>query len=293
MFLPMTRHRFASTLWIVCFLVLALTPPAGAGEEDVLLEISSEERDGLLIAAVSGRFPYPIEELEAALATPEGWCEFVPLTLNVKACSWSGERENRQLSIYAGRKEYQAPEDAFRIDYRFAAEFVDEDRFRVALQAPEGPFGTRDYLIRLEARRDGEGTLVHLLSSFRPSLASRLATRAYLSTLGRGKVGFSTLADGQGEEKTLVRGVKGIVERNAMRYYLALQTFLETREVPPEGRFAFRASAWFDHTEAYAEQLHEVEKEAYLNAKEREHQNQLRLQALPITRMAAHLAKTP
>ena len=75
-----------------------------------------------------------------------------------------------------------------------------------------------------------------------------------------------------------MEGVRGTIERNTMRYYLALQAVLETRDLPPDDRFEASIRSWFALTERYRPQLYEMEREEYLQAKRREHINQLRLQ---------------
>ena len=72
-------------------------------------------------------------------------------------------------------------------------------------------------------------------------------------------------------------GVRGIVERNAVRYYLALDALLRTRRLPPGKRFEARIQTWFDLAARYPP-LREMEREQYLEIKRRERENRLRLQ---------------
>jgi hypothetical protein len=67
------------------------------------------------------------------------------------------------------------------------------------------------------------------------------------------------------------------VERNVMRYYLAVQAFLETQSVPEPERFERRLGRWFELTGRYP-QLHEVDWEEYLETKRRERLDLLRQQ---------------
>ena len=70
----------------------------------------------------------------------------------------------------------------------------------------------------------------------------------------------------------------GIIERNIMRYYLSLIAFLDTAHLSHDERFEARINTWFDLTENYATQLHELERDEYLQAKRQERHNQLWLQ---------------
>jgi hypothetical protein len=72
--------------------------------------------------------------------------------------------------------------------------------------------------------------------------------------------------------------VKGILERNAMRYYLALEAFFATRHLPEPERFEARIDYWFELTSRFPRQLWEMEREEYLLTKRLEWRQQQRLQ---------------
>jgi hypothetical protein len=61
--------------------------------------------------------------------------------------------------------------------------------------------------------------------------------------------------------------MRGAAERNTMRYYLAIEAYLAA---PGDRQLQQRLAAWFDATEKYARQLHEVDRTAYLRMKEDE-----------------------
>jgi hypothetical protein len=63
-----------------------------------------------------------------------------------------------------------------------------------------------------------------------------------------------------------------------VRYYLALQAFLETQHLQPDLRFAAATVLWYDLTEQFHDQLYEMDRAAYLDIKRRERIQQLRLQ---------------
>ena len=64
-----------------------------------------------------------------------------------------------------------------------------------------------------------------------------------------------------------VAGVRGLVERNTMRYYLAIDSFLESAAAPPQAQLEQRLQSWFSAVERYPRQLHEVDRDAYLQMK--------------------------
>jgi hypothetical protein len=107
---------------------------------------------------------------------------------------------------------------------------------------------------------------------------SRAAVFGYLKTMGRKKVGFSVVGRDREGRPIYVRGVQGMIERNAMRYHLAVQAYLETLQVPECDRFERRIERWFDLTSAHQRQLFEMVRDDYLRYKRRERAEQARLQ---------------
>jgi len=68
--------------------------------------------------------------------------------------------------------------------------------------------------------------------------------------------------------------MRGVVERNTMRYYLAIEAFLGALSVPPQARLEKRLRDWFAAAERYPRQLHEKERDEYLKMKRREYLRQ-------------------
>ena len=65
-----------------------------------------------------------------------------------------------------------------------------------------------------------------------------------------------------------------MVERNTMRYYLAIDAYLAALTAPPKDQLEKRLQYWFNATEQYARQLHEVERNDYFEMKRKEYQRQ-------------------
>ncbi|MOA45409.1 hypothetical protein D3C78_1678040 [compost metagenome] len=98
--------------------------------------------------------------------------------------------------------------------------------------------------------------------------------QGYLATLGRNKVGFSIVgrrADGQ---PIHVGGMRGVVERNVMRYYLAVEAFLDALPAPAASQAERRLQLWHAGVRRYPLQLQEPELDSYLEMKRREIQRQ-------------------
>jgi hypothetical protein len=71
-----------------------------------------------------------------------------------------------------------------------------------------------------------------------------------------------------------IDGVRGVVERNTMRYYLAIDSYLANSQQPPAERYERSLQSWFTATEKYPRQLHELDRPAYLEMKRAEHVRQ-------------------
>jgi hypothetical protein len=100
-----------------------------------------------------------------------------------------------------------------------------------------------------------------------------MAMQGYLSTVGSGKVGFSVV-DRRGGQPVYVDNVRGVIERNTMRYYLAIDAYLGSLSAPPQERQERRLRDWFAATERYPRQLHEIDQADYLAMKRKEIQRQ-------------------
>jgi hypothetical protein len=229
---------------------------------------------------VHGVLAHPFAALAPALRAPREWCQIALLHLNIKTCTYERRDGQDWLTLYSGRKFYEPPEKAYALHYRFQVAAAGTDYLAVTLTADSGPLGTRDYRLVFEAIPLGQQTFVYFRYAYRPSLTSSLATSGYLATLGSGKLGFTvTGRDGAGKP-VHVSGVRGIVERNAMRYYLAIQAYLDTRETAEAERFERRLARWFELTGRYRAQLHELERAEYLQYKQQELRQQLEHQQL-------------
>jgi hypothetical protein len=242
------------------------------------LHLHAEERQDLVRAEIHGILDHPFRTFGATLAQPASWCEFLSLNLNVKACTFQTQAPETILTLYIGGKGYQVPEAAAEQPYRFQVRTRQRGYVAISLNALEGLLGTKAHQLEIEAASVKGKTVVELRSSYEPSAASRLLTTIYLATLGRDKIGFSREPNGPVGQSGFVKGEQGLIERNAMRYYLLLKAFLDTQGLPACRQFEARLNAAYDLMERYPAQLHEMEKPEYLDTKRQEHENQIRLQ---------------
>jgi hypothetical protein len=210
---------------------------------------------------------YPFATVAAAFAKPENWCESLILHLNVQYCRADTSDEGPQLSAAVGRKFNQPLEDTHRINFVYKVAQSSANYTRVELSSREGPLGTGNYLIAMELTALDDGrSFMHMQYSYTQGLMARCATSVYFSTRGRDKVGFTWIHD-EDEPPRLVRGIRGALERNTMRYYLAFDAYLHSLGSPAPQRFEQSIERWFADTERFARQLREVKHDDYITMK--------------------------
>jgi len=214
---------------------------------------------------------HPFEIVERGLREPQSWCDVLILPYNTKHCHASGSGAATRLAVRVGRKADQAPEDAQALTFRYALQAESADYFRVTLDAPEGPLGTRDYRILLEATPlDAQRTIIHLGYSYGFGTMARLAMQAYLATAGAHKVGFTVVGRESDGKPRYVGGMLGATERNTMRYFLAIDAYLGSLAVPEGQRLDKRINDWYAASLKYPRQLSELERAEYVTMKRRE-----------------------
>ena len=249
------------------------------GDYGIPICIESFEEGDVFRGEVYGIIEHPFKTVGDALIAPRNWCDMVSVHYNVKACTWRRSMDQYFLTFYSGPKTYQAPEDAYQLDFDFRVIEHTSDYVKLLLTADEGPFGTKDYRIEFEAMpAEKSKTIAHFSYSYRSGFSARLAIKIYYQTIAYDKVGFTVIKTDEQGNPVYVGGTKGMIERNAVRYYLAIRAYLDTLSYPGDERFEQRISRWYDLTDPYRRQLFELNKADYLRCKKRERQNQIALQ---------------
>jgi hypothetical protein len=245
----------------------------------VPLFLESFERDDRVHADVYGIFGYPFSSVVNVLKVPANWCDIAALHPNVKACTCREQPGAWLLTFYIGRKFYQPPEDTHQVVYYYRNVDQEHGYLDISLSADAGPFGTKDHRMRFEALPlDAGRTFVHVSYEYSDSVVLRLAEKGYFATLGRGKVGFTVIGADRNGKPVYIGGPRGALERNAVRYYFAIQSFMNTLRYPEEKRFSMRISEWYDLTSRCRRQLFDLDRKDYLTFKTKEHRNQMMLQ---------------
>lgn len=239
------------------------------------LVIDSSESSGQVRGDVYALVEHPFAKVQQALRDPARWCDVMILHPNTKQCLTPSAGQS-VLKVAIGKKLEQPADDAYPLNLSYSQTAATPDYFQVQLHAAQGPLGTSNYRFVVEAVSvAGNRSFIHLSYSYASSMAGQLATKAYLATAGRSKVGFSRTGTDDGGKPVLIQGVRGAVERNAMRYYLAIDACLQTIDLPPEQQFDRRLERFLALMEQYPRQLHEMDGNTFLDIKRRQHARQL------------------
>ncbi|QAU34956.1 hypothetical protein [Janthinobacterium sp. 17J80-10] len=282
------RAWAAGLLALPCLLVPshALEPPASAAaalqakhielqpqlRDNIFgepLHLSSREGQSRVEGDVYAEMAYPIDAVAATFKSAARLCELLFLHLNVRRCEpeSAGNRETLVLSV--GPKRARVSGQVYDITYALRIESAEASYFRATLSAAEGPLSTRDYRIVFEAMPiSGSHTFIHLGYAYSYGTMAKLAMNLYLSTAGRAKIGFTVVGKQPDGKPLYVRGERGSLERNVMRYYLALLAYNSINAGSPQEKMAGRLRKWFALTERYPAQLHELDLNEYLEEKQ-------------------------
>ena len=247
------------------------------------LVLNSTETTDQLKGEIYAVLDYPFATVSTALNSPNNWCNALILHINVKYCDAEINPSGTIIHLNLGKKHDQPLADTYKASFKYTEMTTSADYFSIELKAALGPLGTTDYRIWVEATPLKNGrTFLHFTYEYSFGLKGRLAMKGYLATVGKDKVGFTPINQSQSNQSQVnqstddqiestktqyIKGVRGVVERNTMRYYLALDAFLASLSHPKTMQIEKSLNNWFDQTENFARQLHEVTKEQYLTMK--------------------------
>jgi hypothetical protein len=285
----LTRYVSGVSAILFCSAALAFTPPDALAlresyrniKENLLqsslsrpLQITSQESAAHLSGDLFATVEYDMAPINVAASSTERWCEVMLLLSNSHGCQATGGANSDilQVSISSSKTADMtgATPTAFQLQVRSAtADYLD-----AALVATEGPMGTRNISLRLQAiPLTATRSFVHLHYAYDTQWLGRMAMQAYLQTAGRGKVGFTPTADVSGSS-AYISGARAVIERNTMRYFLGFDCALAFNAQKAPQRFASMAQCWYGQVEQYPVQLHEMQRTEYLNMKSAQYQRE-------------------
>jgi hypothetical protein len=246
----------------------ALQPRLRASVFGEPLVLSSSERSDRIEGDVHADLSHPFAAVRASLGSAAGVCEVLLLHLNVRACQPAPGADGEGLSLLVGPKRAGALGSDYRIAYTMRTEANEPGYLRVSLGAARGPLSTHDYHMVFEAVPLADGrSFVHFGYAYGVGTLGRLAMGTYLATAGRSKIGFTVVGRDARQRPVYVTGERAAIERNVMRYHLAVRAHLDGVPGADGSPLLARQRAWFALTERHAAQLHEYSLDDYLREK--------------------------
>ena len=115
------------------------------------LAIQSSQTDSTLQGDIYAELDFGFAELSEALSSPAHWCDILILHINTKACHAVQRSGTNVLQVFVGKKTPQDPASASRLDFLYRTLAADPAWLAIDLSAANGPLGTHDYRITLEA----------------------------------------------------------------------------------------------------------------------------------------------
>jgi len=247
------------------------------------LYMESSESSNALKGDIYAVVAYPFAAVETALSRPDNWCEALLLHINNRQCQVAQTGDSTSVVTLSVVRKYDQPiEQAYRLPFVYRKESKTLGYLATRLSADSGPMGTSNHQILLEAiPLPGNRSFLHFAYSYDSNFIAQATLQAYLSTFGSAKIGFSLVTpeavapNSNGElsrelkaEPLYIRGARGLMERNAMRYYLAIDAYIANASGPAnEQQLSQRLDSWFTQSERYPKQLHETDRANYLRLK--------------------------
>jgi len=225
---------------------------------------------------IYGIIKYPFEIVQDKVLVPTNWCDIVLPHLNVRACTYKKVNDTWLLNIYNVDKSSEPLEDAFQMKFVYRVSALQPVYFGLALNAPERPFHTKDHQFGLESvPLAKDTTFIHFRYSFGYSAFGYFLMKIFVG----GRTGFSIIGADSDGNPVYTGGMRGLVERDVVYYYLAILAYLDSLKAPYDQRFDMQSGQWYDLTAHFKKQLFEMNKEAYLADKSKDWKNQQRLQS--------------
>ena len=239
------------------------------------LVLESSESDSRLGGDIYAVVNHSFTVVHAGLNSPDHWCDIMILHINTKFCNATEGPSSSRLRINLGKKTLEELIDTEQLEFIYSVAAATPQYLGILLSAKQGPMGTSGYRIFLEAVPLSHAkTFLHLSFSYAVSFPGKLAMKTYLGTIASNKVGFSVNGKRNDGQPDYIGGVRGLMERNTMRYYLAIDAFLGATGTADSAQSEKRLQDWFTATERYPRQLREMDRQTYLDMKRVEYERQ-------------------
>ena len=236
------------------------------------LKLDSAEPSGSVRGDVYAEVDADFDSVVRALGDVSHWCDVLLLHVNNRQCRVTSAGTAPTLVLGIVRKYDHAPDQAMRLALGYKLVAATPEYLEVQLSSPDGPMGTSNFQILVQAvALPGKHTFLHFQNAYDAGTFATMATKAFLATFSSGKVGFTVVGKKSDGQPDFMAGVRGLMERNVMRYYLGIEAYLHAMPAPAEQQFDRRLEDWANAAERYPRQLHEVDRATYFALKRADH----------------------
>lgn len=245
--------------------------------------VTSSVKNSLGIGDIYGIFDLDFTTLHHFFAEPTRWCNALILHIYIKSCvlhnpAYVKHQEAALFNVYLGTKDYAKPDDVFRFQYQLKQHDISDEYVKIVLSAEDGPIDTNNYVIIFEAMPiSPTQSLIHFRYEANYGFFARSAVSVYLATVGRRHVGFSTIDTNAEAQPIFIKGLRGVIERNAMRYVISVVSYLQADNTDPNQWLESSLKRWYHYSEIFRAQLHDASLSRLLTIKTEEFKNQQRL----------------
>jgi hypothetical protein len=229
---------------------------------------------------IYGIIDYPFETIQKELSKPRNWCDIIILHPNIRACTYSATDGGTMLTMHNVNRHFQTITEAYQVYYKYQIMAGTPSFLDISMAADKGPMSSSDHKFRIMAvALDAKRSFVHLSYSYRYSPLQYIAIKSYFALFGSKVAGFSVEGVDEKNGPVYVSGVKASIERNLMRYYMAILAYFDALKYSPEQRFEKRLSGWIDLSDRFQKQFPKIERKQYFEFKRTDLKNQNNLQS--------------
>ena len=115
------------------------------------LVLKSNESPDSLKGEIYAVLDYPFAEVNNAINNPNHWCDALLLHINVKYCRAVTSNTGTVLNMNLGKKYDQLLAETYKAKFNYESITTAANYFSVEMKAADGPLGTKDYRIWVEA----------------------------------------------------------------------------------------------------------------------------------------------
>jgi phospholipid/cholesterol/gamma-HCH transport system substrate-binding protein len=106
--------------------------------------IESSVNNDASVVDVYGTIEYPFGSVQSEFLVPTNWCKILLSNMNIRACTYTKVNDTWLLNDYKVNEFAEPLKDAYQMKFEYHVNELQSRYFHILLNAPEGPFQTKD-----------------------------------------------------------------------------------------------------------------------------------------------------